>query len=330
MEHPEDLTGPGGAFEIVDEDVLGERDARVQAPGALGARPAPRVGASGATSTTSSRAIERITFREHLDQVAALAHVLRDEYGVGRGDRVAILAANCPEWMVAFWATVSLGAIAASMNAWWADPELAHALDGARADGGDRRSRAARAGEGARARLRRSADRDRVEFAELVARGRGAALPDAADRRGRPGGDPVHERHHRPLEGRGRVAPLDLRRGQRQPATPAPPRRPAARGIGRSRRRRRRAPARTTLVTVPLFHASGLYGFIVLQLATGGKLVMRPGRFDPDDVLRLIEEERVTMWAGARQHGSAGRRAGAPPRAATSRACACSASAARR
>ena len=33
-------------------------------------------------------------------------------FRVAPGDRVAILAANCPEWIVTFWATISLGAIA--------------------------------------------------------------------------------------------------------------------------------------------------------------------------------------------------------------------------
>jgi long-chain acyl-CoA synthetase len=35
----------------------------------------------------------------------------------------------------------------------------------------------------------------------------------------------------------------------------------------------------------------------VNQLANGGKIVLRAGRFDEEDVLRLIETERVTMWA---------------------------------
>ena len=45
----------------------------------------------------------------------------------------------------------------------------------------------------------------------------------------------------------------------------------------------------TALVTVPLFHASGVYGFVVNQLGSGGKVVLRPGRFDEEDVLRLID-----------------------------------------
>jgi acyl-CoA synthetase (AMP-forming)/AMP-acid ligase II len=51
------------------------------------------------------------------------------------------------------------------------------------------------------------------------------------------------------------------------------------------------------LATSPMFHLSGLYGNIVMQLALGGKLVLRPGRFDPEALLRLIEQERITGWA---------------------------------
>ena len=54
--------------------------------------------------------------------------MLRDEYGVGPGDRVAILAANCPEWIVTFWAAVSLGAIAVGLNGWWVGDEIRYGI----------------------------------------------------------------------------------------------------------------------------------------------------------------------------------------------------------
>ena len=60
-----------------------------------------------------------VTHAEHRRAVASVAQVLATEYGVGKGDRVAILAANCPEWIVTFWAAVSLGAIAVGLNGWW-------------------------------------------------------------------------------------------------------------------------------------------------------------------------------------------------------------------
>ena len=56
--------------------------------------------------------------------------------------------------------------------------------------------------------------------------------------------------------------------------------------------------ALAALVTAPLFHMSGLHAGAILMLAVGGKTVWRSGRFDPEDVLRLIEKERITTWAG--------------------------------
>src|SRR3954466_4203683 len=48
---------------------------------------------------------------------------------VGAGDRVAILGRNSIEWVVTFWATVSLGAIAGGLNAWWSAEELRFGVD---------------------------------------------------------------------------------------------------------------------------------------------------------------------------------------------------------
>ena len=47
---------------------------------------------------------ERTSFAEHYRIAATLAHRLRDEFGVGQGDRVAIAMRNLPEWVMAFWA----------------------------------------------------------------------------------------------------------------------------------------------------------------------------------------------------------------------------------
>ena len=45
------------------------------------------------------------------------------------GDRVAIAMRNYPEWMLAYWACMSIGAACVGMNAWWATPELEYALN---------------------------------------------------------------------------------------------------------------------------------------------------------------------------------------------------------
>src|SRR5690242_15870271 len=50
----------------------------------------------------------RMTFAEHERAVASLAKVMVERYGVAKGDRVAILGANSIDWIVSFWATISL------------------------------------------------------------------------------------------------------------------------------------------------------------------------------------------------------------------------------
>lgn len=69
---------------------------------------------------------QRYSFREHYEIVATLAHRLSDV--AQRGDRVAIAARNLPQWSMAFWAAVAVGAIATPLNAWWTSEELAYGL----------------------------------------------------------------------------------------------------------------------------------------------------------------------------------------------------------
>src|SRR5262249_50541308 len=71
---------------------------------------------------------ERVTFAAHYRAVAHLAAKLRDEFGVAKGDRVAVCMRNYPQWPVAFFAIVSLGAIAVPLNAWWTGEELEYGL----------------------------------------------------------------------------------------------------------------------------------------------------------------------------------------------------------
>src|SRR4051794_5852861 len=78
-----------------------------------------------ATDGNTSR---RMTFAEHERAVASLAKVMAERYGVGKGDRVAILGANSIDWIITFWATISLGAIVCALNGWWTGPEIEYAL----------------------------------------------------------------------------------------------------------------------------------------------------------------------------------------------------------
>lgn len=71
---------------------------------------------------------EHLTYEEHFRRAATLARRLVDEYGVVKGDRVAIAMRNYPEWVIAFSATLAAGAIAVPLNAWWTPQELGYGL----------------------------------------------------------------------------------------------------------------------------------------------------------------------------------------------------------
>ena len=71
---------------------------------------------------------ESYTYNEIHAQVRKLAHYLVSQ-GVQRGDRVALSMRNYPEWVVGYWATVSLGAAVVGMNAWWTPTEMEYALN---------------------------------------------------------------------------------------------------------------------------------------------------------------------------------------------------------
>lgn len=71
---------------------------------------------------------ERYSFEDMYQRAATIAATLVNDYGVGRGDRIAIAMRNYPEWIMAFTAITSIGAIAVAMNALWGPEEMAYGL----------------------------------------------------------------------------------------------------------------------------------------------------------------------------------------------------------
>ena len=71
---------------------------------------------------------ESFTYGEIGAQVRSLARLLSEVHGVGHGDRVALAMRNYPEWVVGYWATISLGAAVVGMNAWWTTAEMQYGL----------------------------------------------------------------------------------------------------------------------------------------------------------------------------------------------------------
>ena len=56
-------------------------------------------------------------YAEFLHSVAALAGGLRAQYGISKGDRVAVFMSNCTEYMEALYAIWFIGAVAVPINA---------------------------------------------------------------------------------------------------------------------------------------------------------------------------------------------------------------------
>jgi acyl-CoA synthetase (AMP-forming)/AMP-acid ligase II len=299
------LTGPGGPFEIAVESVHGERmQVFKNRPRSL--RELLAASAAHGAKEYLVQGERRIGYAEHVGLVASLAAALRERYGIGKGDRVAVLAENRVEWPLAFWATQSLGGITAALNGWWTADEIAYGIEDSEPSLliGDKK------------RLERAGKLDvpvlEIEsgFEELLRYAPGAALPDVAiaeddpavilytsGTTGRPKGAVASQRsiigfvQTTTLSGAESVL-ADVMAGKMKPPDLA------------------NRPQTIFLATPPMFHLSGLYANIVLQLSLGGKLVIRPGRFDPEAVLQLIQQERVTAWAAL---GSMGPRVATHP-----------------
>jgi acyl-CoA synthetase (AMP-forming)/AMP-acid ligase II len=282
------LLGPGGPFETGRETVFG---APVQV---FKERPRSLVeilrGSAGHGDAEYLVCDDRrISYAEHVQRVAALAHSLRREFGVGRGDRVAILAANHPEWIATYWATVSLGAVAVGLNGWWATDEIVYGVEDCEP----------RVVIGDRKRLARVEDRNlgvpvveiESDFDSLwsgdadlpeveIGEDDPATILYTSGTTGRPKGAVTT---HRSIVSFTRASLFHgLRMVMHQNANATEP---------------ASEPIRTCmLVNAPLFHVSGLYTGAIIPLATGIKTVWTTKRFDPAHVLGMLERERVTNW----------------------------------
>jgi len=70
---------------------------------------------------------ERVTFEAFARASLAVAAMLAEQ-GVRKGDRVALVMRNLPEWPVVFMAALLAGAIVVPLNAWWSGTELAYGI----------------------------------------------------------------------------------------------------------------------------------------------------------------------------------------------------------
>jgi long-chain acyl-CoA synthetase len=243
---------------------------------------------------------ERWSFDDVMARVDALGALLVDTYGVQPGDRVAVGMRNYPEWVMAFAAVTSVGAVSVSLNAWWTEDELAWALEdcGAVVLVADRerveRTRAAADRLGVTVLGVRLGDDDGGSLAGADrwedALPLGAPLPrrpiapddDAtilytSGTTGRPkGAVSTHRAVTQALMGYSCRAAVDrLRRGEASAPRTSP----------------------SFILIVPLFHVTGSIPVMLSCFAGGLKLVIMY-RWDPERALELIERERVTNFVG--------------------------------
>jgi long-chain acyl-CoA synthetase len=120
-----ELTAPGEPYERIEVEQYGAMvRAFAQAPETL------RVLFEQARSDETFLVYEqeRYSFEVTWQMAARVATVLSEEFGVVHGDRVAISMRNYPEWVFAFMAVTSIGAIAVCMNALWTPDEMEYGL----------------------------------------------------------------------------------------------------------------------------------------------------------------------------------------------------------
>jgi len=296
----EELTGPGGAFEIAEADVLGNR-LRIFKNAPPSVREVWLSTLQFAERPYLIYGDERLTYAHAHARVNAAAAWLAAE-GVRPGDRVAIAMRNYPEWMLIYWACVSTGIAVVGMNAWWTAEEMAFGmsdsapkvvfLDAERLARMQERPEMVAGMKLVGVRIP-DAPAHVTPWEEVVAHA--GAMPDVtvdpeadacifytSGTTGFPKGAQLTHRGcvsnllNLMFAGASTALAVERATGAAPPATPAIP---------------------VTLITTPLFHVTANNCGAYATTAAGGVLVLMY-RWDAGEALRLIAQERVTGMSG--------------------------------
>lgn len=304
------LTQTGGPFEIAEKSFAGH-NYRVYKNTPATVRELLDVARDHGDACFLDYQGEQWTFKRFFQQVDTIACQLVHRYQVQPGDRIAIAMRNYPEWMTAFTAIVSLGAIAVPLNSWGQKDELEYGL--------------VDAGAGVV-----FCDQQRFEFIAallpainakaIVVRSTAAARIDLAVEPG------YAETFEQFIDGVSNVEMPLFEVDSESPVmilytsgTTGKPKGAisnhrniiqAIYNFEVSAMTAAMVNAKTieaifakgnpfsALLAVPLFHVSGLYALFLLSLRGGRKLVMMH-KWDPAEALRLIEKQKITTLSVA-------------------------------
>ncbi|MYG11293.1 MAG: acyl--CoA ligase [Gammaproteobacteria bacterium] len=290
-----DLIGPGGPYEVVERDLNGA-SLRLfrQAPANLGALYRSALDTGDRTFYVYQD--ERYTFADAWDRAGRVAAGLR-ALGVAPGDRVGISLRNYPEWIWSFMGITRMGAVAVAMNSWWTAEEMAYGIEDSglsvlivdherlkllppeprpftavavRAEGSE--------GAGALAWRDFTASESDAGFADPVEPEAPATLLYTSGSTAHPKG--VLSTHRAVIhallgwEAAGALAAAVAD----QPAPELPWQ-------------------LSMILTVPLFHVTGLNVHFLSSFRQGRKLVGMY-KWDPEEALKIIERERITHFNG--------------------------------
>ena len=244
---------------------------------------------------------ERYTFVEGLTRSNEFAAALVDRYGIKKGDRVAILSRNNPQWLMAFIAITSIGAVAVPMNSWWTTEELEYGFEdsGSKLVVADRPRIANLIPFAQKCALDiisvddcNGLDVTHTPFVSLLQDYKGASLPEVevapddyatimytSGSTGHPKG--ALSSHRGILSALFSWMLMGMAsKGLEQQADESSPSFPPS-----------------ALLTIPLFHCTGSHSAFLLSMIVGRKLVIMH-KWDPQEALRLVEKERVTYFTG--------------------------------
>jgi long-chain acyl-CoA synthetase len=291
------LTGPGAPFEIVVEDV-GGRPMRNWKNREANLREKLARAAERGDATCMVQGERRIAYAELGRRVWGAGHALKDRHGLAKGDRLAVLAYNSPDWLLTLFGAVSVGGIGVGLNGWWSSEEIAYGLE-------DSGSRYLVVDERLWPRVEPLAGQlpalekiffigddppaGTVPVTELLGeRDDVPTVPIDED-------DPFVILYTSGTTGRSKGC-ITTHRGTISQVNGIFFSGAIGRVLGTTAAPSGNRLPMVGLLTSPLFHVGGLHSGFLSQITAGSKLVFSEGRFDPEQIMQLIEREKVTTW----------------------------------